>query len=362
MPEPVKPTPKIKTPDENPLPKIQIDEEVYDFGSMEDSQIGHHEFLIENVGTAPLSVKVEGTTCKCTKGEIEKERLYPGKKTKLILEWDPKGYTGDFEQTVTISTNDPDPQRHKIKLKVKGRVHAPMAIIPRSVVLGDITNRYETNGTVRLYLFEEPDAKIEPIRFLNSYTESYFSADMEKLSPEDLKAQPDAKAGYAIHVKIKSGMIQGPIRQEAEIVTDSKKLGSIKLPIEGKVVGNISVYGAGWDDQRNLLRLGFVDGRQGVEKNLMVVMRQTDELSEPENLRIASVTPDKILKATLTGSKGKTNKKVTHATLTIEIPPGTPAANYIGSKQAPVGHIILQGDRPDGPRFDLRVSFVIENQ
>lgn len=340
------------------LPKIKINQETYDFGSMEDSQKGHHEFVIQNVGTAPLTLKVDGTSCKCTKGEVEKDRLYPGEKTKLIFEWDPKGYTGNFEQTATLSTNDPD--HDKIKLKVKGRVHAPMALVPRTIVFGDITNRYEAEGTVRLYLFEEPDTKIESIRFLGKKTASYYSTSFEKLPPKEVQLLPDAKAGYLVHVKIKPGMIQGPIHQKAEIVTNSKKLGSIELPIEGKVVGNISVYGAGWDGKRSLFRLRTVNGQQGIKKTLMVVVHHVKGQSEP--LRIASVTPSETLKASLSKSKNEKNEEVSYAKLTIEIPPGTSSANHLGSPEAPFGHIILESGGPGGSKFDLRVKFLVQGQ
>lgn len=349
---------KASTKQEEKQPRIKIDEEVHDFGVMEDSKKGHHEFLFENVGNAPLEIEVTSTTCKCTKGEVEKERIYPGEKTKMILEWDPKGYTGDFAQTATLTTNDP--ARPSISLKVKGRVHSPMALIPRTMLFGQITNRQDVDGTVRLYLFEDGDAKITDIELKNKKTESLFTLDLEKLTPEEIQAQPDAKAGYRINVTLKPGMSQGPIRQTAQIKTDSKTLGEIDLPIEGKVVGSISVYGAGWNENKNAFRLGIIDGRRGLKKHLTVVVRHLGGQSDP--LHIASVTPSGILKASLskpiTGSSGK----VTHAKLTIEIPPDTPATNYIGSKQAPFGHILLASERLDGPKLDLRISFVVENQ
>lgn len=348
----------IAADQEKPQPKIQVDEEIHDFGVMEDSETGHHEFILENVGTAPLTIKVASTTCKCTKGEVEKERIYPGEKTNMILEWVPKGYTGDFSQTATLSTNDP--ARSSVDLKVKGRVHAPMAIVPRTMLFGQITNREAMDGSVRLYLFEEENAQIEKIKCENENTEPFFVTGFEKLSPEEVQAQPDAKAGYRINITLKPGMAQGPIHQTAKIVTNSEKLGEIDLPIEGKVVGSISVYGAGWDDDHNVFRLGIVDGKQGLKKNLTIVIRHLD--GQPEMLRIASVSPSDILHASLSKPITGTSGKVTHAKLSIEIPPGTPASNYIGSQQAPYGHLFIETDRPDGPKLDIRVSFVVENR
>ena len=340
------------------FPKIKIDEEVYDFGSMKDEQKGHHDFVIENVGSAPLTLKVKSTTCKCTKGEVRKEQLYPGEKTELVLEWDPKGYTGDFEQIATLATNDP--QRDKIELKVKGRVHAPMAIIPRTIYFGDISDRYESEGVVRLYLFEDPDAKIETIRLLNKATASYYSIDKEKLSPQELQLQPDAKAGYLIRVKIKSGMIQGPIAQKAEIVTDSKKLGSIELPIEGEVAGNIAIHGPGWESKKNLLNLGIVKGQKGIKRTLLIVTRYVK--GKPETLKVASVTPADLLKVSLSDQKDDEKEGRGCAKLTVEIPPGSPSANYFGSSESPFGHIVLESGGPGGSKFDLRVKVLVQSQ
>lgn len=346
------------TDNKEKVPQFKVDKATHDFGTMEDSKKGHHEFVIENTGSASLTLKVASTTCKCTKGELGKEKLYPGEKTKLVLEWDPKGYTGKFTQTANLTTNDP--QHPSVDLKVKGRVHAPIAFVPRIMIFGQITSRQDTEGTVRLYLFKDENAKIIDVKLKKKRTASFFNVDLEKLTPEEVKEQPDAKAGYQINVTLKPGMEQGPINQTVLIKTDSKTLGSIDLPIEGKVVGGISIYGKGWDDSRNIVRLGVVNGKRGLKQSLTVVLRNVIGQSEAEKLRITSVTPSKYLKASLSDQKTGSSGKITHARLNLEIPPGTPAVNFIGSRQASFGRVLIESDRPNGPKLNLRVSFVVE--
>lgn len=340
------------------VPQFKVDEATHDFGTMEDSKKGHHEFLIENTGSATLKLKVTSTTCKCTKGELDKEKLNPGEKTKMILEWDPKGYTGDFAQTAELTTNDPN--QLSVKLKVKGRVHAPIAIVPRIMLFGQITSRQDNEGSVRLYLFKDENAKITDVKLKKKRTASFFNVELEKLTPEEIKEQPDAKAGYRVTISLKPGMEQGPINQTVLIKTDSKTLGNIDLPIEGKIVGGISIYGKGWDDNRNLVRLGIIDGKRGLKQSLTVVLRNVTGQSTPQKLRITSITPSEFLKATLSNQKTGSSGKITHARLNIEIPPNTPAVNFIGSQQAPTGRILLESDRPNGPKLNLRVSFIVQ--
>ena len=103
---------------EKKQPKIKIDEEIYDFGVMEDSRIGHHEFIFENVGNAPLKIEVAAPLVNVPRVRSRKSGSIRAKKRSWFWNGTPEGYTGDFAQTATISTTDPE--RPSISLKVKG--------------------------------------------------------------------------------------------------------------------------------------------------------------------------------------------------------------------------------------------------
>ena len=52
-------------------PKVVVEEEVYDFGSMEVEQTLSHEFVVKNEGPGVLKLKKDRSTCKCTMSEFE---------------------------------------------------------------------------------------------------------------------------------------------------------------------------------------------------------------------------------------------------------------------------------------------------
>src|SRR5262245_19147029 len=63
-------------------PRIAIDEANYQFGSMQRGTHKSHEFTIRNIGQSPLKLRVGGTSCKCTLGEVTEKPLPPGESTK----------------------------------------------------------------------------------------------------------------------------------------------------------------------------------------------------------------------------------------------------------------------------------------
>ena len=69
-------------------PKAQLEETVYQFGSMEQGTSLAHVFLVRNVGGSPLHIEVGSTTCKCTVGDLSTSEVAPGKEAEVTLEWD----------------------------------------------------------------------------------------------------------------------------------------------------------------------------------------------------------------------------------------------------------------------------------
>ncbi|MFG0289865.1 MAG: DUF1573 domain-containing protein [Rhodopirellula sp. JB044] len=132
------------------LPIAVVEESTYDFGMIDPHTTTSHSFNVRNDGQGPLSLKVAGTSCKCTVGKLEHELLMPGATTTVTMEWN-TGYQADeYEQTATIVTNDP---LHKeIKLSVKGVVRAEL-IAPKSVEL--IAQQLGEMATGEIILFSQ---------------------------------------------------------------------------------------------------------------------------------------------------------------------------------------------------------------
>src|SRR4051794_37825111 len=68
-------------------PRVVVPEPSYDFGTMPRGTSKSHEFVIRNLGTAALKLRLLSTTCKCTLSEVPNASIPPGGSTKVKLEW-----------------------------------------------------------------------------------------------------------------------------------------------------------------------------------------------------------------------------------------------------------------------------------
>src|SRR5690349_13929374 len=80
-------------------PRVEVPELHYDYGSMQRGTSKSHEFLIRNVGTAPLTLRAGTTTCKCTLSQVPTAPVPPGGSTKVKVEWAAKSPGGEFSQS-----------------------------------------------------------------------------------------------------------------------------------------------------------------------------------------------------------------------------------------------------------------------
>ena len=77
-----------------PQPKLVVEEDTHDFGAMDERRRGRYEFVLTNVGDAPLTLRQGEASCKCTSTILEKGDIQPGESAKVVLEWTGKNRTG----------------------------------------------------------------------------------------------------------------------------------------------------------------------------------------------------------------------------------------------------------------------------
>lgn len=98
-------------PKDGPQPKIAVSEDFYSFGSIGLKDVVRHEFVITNLGEAPLTISRAYTTCGCTTAEFTATVIPPGKVVIMTLILD-AGFHDVGGQTVNrgviIENNDPD--------------------------------------------------------------------------------------------------------------------------------------------------------------------------------------------------------------------------------------------------------------
>ena len=97
-------------PKDGPQPEIAVSEDFYNFGVIGPTDVVTHDFVIANVGEAPLTIYRAYTTCGCTTADFTSTVIPPGKVVVVTMTLD-AGYHDVRGQTVRrgiiIENNDP---------------------------------------------------------------------------------------------------------------------------------------------------------------------------------------------------------------------------------------------------------------
>lgn len=114
-------------------PKIQVDGETYDFGSVIAGTFVSHKFIITNVGDSPLTIKNVTTSCGCTVVDLEKKVLAAGESDELQADLSTNGYHGRIEKRIYVESDDHSNAR--VTLRLTGVVNPAQ---PYHISIGDL--------------------------------------------------------------------------------------------------------------------------------------------------------------------------------------------------------------------------------
>jgi hypothetical protein len=341
-----------------PLPQaVVVGSDTYNFGFMEQDSKGSHTFEIRNDGDAPLTLAKGATTCKCTLSNLKDDRLEPGESAKVELEWSASP-DEHFRHSATIRTNDP--RRPSLALTIEGRVSRSHKIVPPDLIFSSPISVGEgAMGTLNLYSFESDKFEVIEHEFTGGATRQYFELRMEEMSAEQVAEVEGAKAGKILKVVVKPGLPLGPLRQRIRLSLDLPGQPTVDVPIEGTVIGDISIVGpVTWNHEFSLLNLGTVEREEGARSrgmHLLVKGEQRDQVK----LNVRSIEPD-FLKIDFEEAQPVPGEDVVKIPFTIEVPPQAPAGEHNNTIDRPFGKIELDTGHPTTPRLQVFVHFTVE--
>lgn len=126
--------PPVQTPSTdnvNPLPKLSIQDTVFQYGELKPLSDNKAVFQFSNAGKAELKVtEVQG--CCGARHELDKEVLAPGETATLSVIYK-TGAPGPFKKNLYVFTNDPEAPR--VQLTVEGQVIKTLEALPRKLKL-----------------------------------------------------------------------------------------------------------------------------------------------------------------------------------------------------------------------------------
>lgn len=105
---------------ENPnAPEISFEEDVIDYGDIEQGANGVREFKFTNTGKEPLIISNARGSCGCTVPTWPKEPIKPGETSVIKVKYDTKRI-GPINKSVTITSNAKTATK---VLRIKGNIH-----------------------------------------------------------------------------------------------------------------------------------------------------------------------------------------------------------------------------------------------
>ena len=105
---------------------VVFDKSEHDFGIVPESGgILECVFTVKNTNDIPLVITKVTTSCGCTASEWTNEPIAVGKQGFIKVTFNPKGYRGSFNKSLTVFTNS-NPSR--VNLKIKGQIEEPAIV------------------------------------------------------------------------------------------------------------------------------------------------------------------------------------------------------------------------------------------
>jgi hypothetical protein len=326
---------------EGSLPQVEIEGGTeYRFGTMRHGESLSHGFVFRNVGNGPLTLKMGGSTCKCTIGELQNSVLQPGEETTVTLTWTAQTVTDEYGQSATIHTSDPE--YTEVDLRVVGQIVDSYVFEPSSIALGEfsVTDGIERSFYVLGYL--EGSETLHDLTWANETSRRLVNLKYEKV-PVDTEKFPNhrtAVTAFKVDLKIEPGMPIGPLNSRITFATDQgEKVGTLEIPVSGRVTGDILLFGGGsFDPATNVLTIGAVKSSEGARVSVALAIQgaQRDAIV-PE---VASVKPAESLKVNLSEPKVQGSRKV--YSIYFEVPKGAPETYYSGSNPKDFGKVIIK--------------------
>jgi hypothetical protein len=325
----------------------------YNFGKINRYANDSHEFEIINEGTAPLTLAIGKTTCKCTSFSFAKGELAPGEKTTVKLEWTVK--TGDamFEQSAELLTNDP--QHKTLHLVIQGDVVDTVRPDRTQFSLGDFSANEPQTFRMRFYAFLDQDFRLEKYEWVRPEGADRLQVEFVPLSPEQLAEEKGAVAGVEVVLSIAPGLPLGPFNQTLKLTGNLRGHEPMDMVVTGHVVSDISLVGSGVHADRLIVSMGNLN--QGTEHSKTVFVLVKGPHREETNVRMESSDPTQHFVATL-GEALRDNPKIIRYPLTITIPADAPPVARNGEEA--FAKIKLAFTHPQVTEMTVRVRYTVK--
>ena len=339
--------------------KVDVPETLHDFGIKDVKEKGQHVFTVSNVGTAPLLLEVNRTTCSCTGIEPAKQTIAPGKTGNLTVKWNAERATGFFKQGGTVVTNDKS--NPEIYFAIQGIFTAPIILSSSSLAFPNVSPTGTHSSKIRVYGFEKTPLEILASEWTDKehFDFKFERSELDETEKENALYQ-NAKSVFEGTVTVKPGLPIGTFQEKFLLRTNSAGEPNVEFLVRGQVYsGTIAIAGMGFNKDSGVVVLGKTSSTQRLAKDVSITFSGLS--ASQADLKVKEVKPD-WLKAVLTEPRefgGESSRRRLYS-LTIEVPVGSSVCNYFKPDEENVAMVVLDTGLTDTPILKIPVQFAVE--
>ena len=204
-------------------PRIQFDEDTFDFGGLYQSEEVSHEFAFTNVGEATLKIAEVKSTCRCTAAAVSGREIGPGKSGAIKATLQTGTLRGQLTKRVYVYTNDPIEPR--ATLTITAEVKQEIEVQPTGIHIG----RMKVGEVV------ERSVMIRPVE-LKSFSILGVETNHPALSVSDPVRLPGESSRYELRIRFGPVDEPGRVNAKVRVQTDLEHTAEIAIPVYGRVV------------------------------------------------------------------------------------------------------------------------------
>ena len=98
---------------------LSLEKEEIQFGSIKLNTDVTSKMKVKNTGDKPLILKSVVGSCGCTAPDYPKNPIAPGESADITIKYSSGTVAGDFNKSVTVTSNDPVSSRKIFRIKGK---------------------------------------------------------------------------------------------------------------------------------------------------------------------------------------------------------------------------------------------------
>lgn len=204
-------------------PRIEFDNDTFDFGTLYQRETVEHEFTVRNVGDGPLTITKVVSTCACAATAPSKKELGAGESGAIKVEVRAGLLRGKLTKAVYVESNAVNEPR--ATLTITGEIKQEVEVKPLGVYIGRRKVEETMERTVMIRGVEATEFSILEV-----------TASDPSLQVEGPVRLAGDVARYEMTIRFGPAEKAGRVNLKVMVRTDLEHTPKIAIPVYGRVV------------------------------------------------------------------------------------------------------------------------------